>query len=101
MMYCANHDRFETLHYKVFRIRRTMGSVGMGRSPISVAVSGPNPGALSPHDTVSLTIQVIYPEGLILLFQYHHTYIRNQEHAPSRIFITIDREASASEFVTI
>lgn len=78
-----------------------MGSVGMGRAPISVAVSGPKPPALSPHETVSLTIQLIYPEGLILLFQPRRTYVRHQEHAPSRIFITIDREASGSEFVTI
>lgn len=50
-----------------------MGSVGMGRAPISVAVSGPSPAALSPHETVSLTIQLIYPEELLGLFQYRST----------------------------
>ena len=50
---------------------------------------------------VSLTIQLIYPEGRILLFQYRRIYIRCQEHAPSCIFIPTDREASSSEFVTI
>jgi hypothetical protein len=82
-MYCANHDEFKTLRYQAFRIQRTMGSDGMGRAPISVAVSGPNPVALSPHETVSLTIQLIYPEGLILLFQYCRTYIRCQNTHPS------------------
>ena len=78
-----------------------MGSVGMGRVEISVAVSGPSPAALSPHETVSLTIQLIYPEELILLFQYRRAYIRYREYLPRRIFITIDREASGFEFVTV
>jgi hypothetical protein len=74
---------FQTLRYHVFRIRRTMGSDGMGRVLISVAVSGPNPVALTPHEMVSLTIQSIYPEGLILLFQYCRTYIRCQNTHPN------------------
>jgi hypothetical protein len=42
----------------------TMGSVGMGRALISTAVSGPKPAACSPHETVSLTIQDMYPSEL-------------------------------------
>ena len=54
-----------------------MGSSGMTRAPISVALSAPNPAIFSPHETVSLTIQLIYPEELIQLFQHHYIHSHN------------------------
>jgi hypothetical protein len=101
MIYCANHDGHETLLHGTLRVGRTMGSSGMTRAAISVALSAPSPAAFSPHETVSLTIQLIYPEELSLLFQYCRTQIHCQRHAPQRIFITVDREAPGLKFVTI
>jgi len=101
MIYYANHDGLETLLHESFIVGRTMGSSGMGRAAISAALSAPSPAAFSPHETVSLTIQLIYPEELSLLFQYCRTHTHCQRHAPQRIFITIDREASGLKFVTI
>lgn len=101
MIYCAKHDGLETLNHESFIAVRTMGSSGMGRAAISVALSAPSPAAFSPHETVSLTIQLIYPEELSLPFQYCRTHTHSQRHAPQRILVTIDREASGLKFVTI
>jgi hypothetical protein len=64
MIYYTAITNFESPLYEAGSVGHTIGSVGMGRAPISVALSASNPAAFSPHETVSLTIQFIYPEGL-------------------------------------
>jgi hypothetical protein len=73
----------------------------MGRGLISVALSEPSPAAFRPHETVSLTIQLIYPEVLIQLLQYHCARSHYKEYPPWSVFVTVDRKASGLEFVTI
>ena len=55
----CHHYEFECPRYEAGKVGHTMGSVGMGRLLISVALSEPSPAAFSPHETVSLTIQSI------------------------------------------
>jgi hypothetical protein len=73
----------------------------MGRAPISVALSATSPSAFSPHETVSLTIQLIYPEGLTQLFQHRRVHSHHNGYLPCSVFVAIDREASGLKFVTV
>ena len=93
--------KIESFLYEVGSVGHTIGSVGMGRALISVALSAPSPAAFSPHETVSLTIQLIYPEELTRLFQHRHAHSHHKGHPPCSVFVAVDREASGIEFVTI
>lgn len=72
----------------------TMGSVGMGRALISTAVSGPNPAACSPHETVSLTIQEMYPLELTARLGARLSHDRND--IPRLVLITVNCETAGT-----
>jgi hypothetical protein len=59
-----------------------MGSEGIGRGPISVALSGPNAAPFMPQEIVSLMIQLIYPEVLPYYFSFAMPMFTNSDTYP-------------------